>query len=175
VSRVVLRMRRERPGEAPEPRWPGGVSVRTLEPDDAPGVHALLEHGYRNGGGEVAPFPVWWRDLCLDEEFDPDLCFLAVEEATGRVLGVAQCWTSAFVKDLAVHEDARRRGIGLALLHHAFRVFAARGAEHVDLKVDEDNATGAPQLYEAAGMTVAGMQYDAACDLSDVSEPPRGG
>ena len=46
----------------------------------------------------------------------------------------------------------RGRGIAKALLQHAFRVYAARGAKQVGLKVDSTNPTGAIQLYERLGL-----------------------
>jgi ribosomal protein S18 acetylase RimI-like enzyme len=50
-----------------------------------------------------------------------------------------------------VHPRAQHRGVGLALLNHAFTVFRQRGEGHVDLKVMESNL-GARRLYERAGM-----------------------
>lgn len=56
------------------------------------------------------------------------------------MIGVVRCWASAFVKDLAVAEHWRRRGIGEALLKHVSAAFWTRGAGHVDLKVEADEA-----------------------------------
>ena len=112
-------------------------------------VHALLEHAHRDVSG-VAPFEVWWQALRGDAEYDPALVFLAVD-TDGRVIGVAQCWTSAFVKDLAVVVHWRRRGVGEALLTQVFAAFRTRGADHVDLKVEAGNAA-ALRLYGRLGM-----------------------
>jgi ribosomal protein S18 acetylase RimI-like enzyme len=89
--------------------------------------------------------------VTTDEEFDPELWFLAESEA--ELAGAVICWTSAFVKDLVVHEAWRGRGLGEALLRHVFRTFAARGAPAVELKVQSDN-TPAVRLYERVGMRV---------------------
>lgn len=125
----------------------------------APEVHARLDHAYRKGGGVVPPFEVWWQDLRGDAEYDPMLVFLAVDQG-GVVIGVAQCWTSAFVKDLAVAEHWRRRGVGEALLTHVFAAFQTRGAGHVDLKVEADNAA-ALRLYGRLGLhSVAHQSID---------------
>jgi ribosomal protein S18 acetylase RimI-like enzyme len=105
---------------------------------------------YARGGGYVEPFAIWWPSLIGDAEYDPALCFVAADEA-GEIVGVAQCWTSAFVKDLAVAPTARRQGLGAALLCQAFHVFRERGAAHLDLKVEADNPTGALRLYRALG------------------------
>lgn len=127
--------------------------IRTLVDGDEGTVHALLSRTYAEAGDALPPLPQWWAKLSGDAEFSPDLCFLAVG-VSGKIAGVAQCWTSSFLKDLAVRVDARRLGLGEALLTHCFAVFQARGAGHLDLKVEIDNPTGALRLYERCGMKV---------------------
>jgi ribosomal protein S18 acetylase RimI-like enzyme len=135
-----------------EPVWPEGVRVRTWRDEDAESLHALLVHSYRHGGGSVAPFETWLPQMTSDAEFDPEVWFVAESEAV--LVGAALCWSSAFVKDLVVHESWRRRGLGEALLLHVLRVFAARGAAAVELKVQAGNRP-AVRLYERVGMRVA--------------------
>ncbi len=55
----------------------------------------------------------------------------------------------------ACRKPWRKRGLGLALLHHAFGEFYRRGQPKVALGVDAQNPTGATRLYERAGMHVA--------------------
>jgi ribosomal protein S18 acetylase RimI-like enzyme len=98
----------------------------------------------------VEPFGIWWPSLKSDSEYDPALCFVATDEQD-RIVGVAQCWTSAFIKDLAVQPDRRGQGLGSALIHEALQAFKQRGASHVDLKVDADNPSGALRLYCSHG------------------------
>jgi hypothetical protein len=38
----------------------------------------------------VEPFRVWWRGLKGDAEYDPALCFIAVDDQD-QIIGVAQC------------------------------------------------------------------------------------
>lgn len=133
----------------PEPRWPDGVRVRAFADADAHSVHALLEHGYRRGGGSVDDFRSWHAAMTGDREFDPEVWFLAW--AGERLAGVALCWTSAFVKDLVVREEWRGRGLGEALLRHAFAVFRERGRDAVELKVHATNEP-AIRLYRRTGM-----------------------
>jgi ribosomal protein S18 acetylase RimI-like enzyme len=99
----------------------------------------------------VEPFRVWWRGLKGDAEYDPALCFIAVDDQD-QIVGVAQCWTSAFLKDLAVSPAFRKRGLGSALLLTVFQAFRERGANCLDLKVEADNPTGAIRLYGQHGM-----------------------
>jgi ribosomal protein S18 acetylase RimI-like enzyme len=147
----LLRMRIDVRGEIPPPTWPDGSSVRGFHASDGARLHALLEHGYRNGGGSVDAFDVWLPALTGDSEFDPETCFLV--EAGDELVAAEICWTSGFVKDIVVHETWRRHGLGDALLRLAFRTFQARGAPTVELKVHADNMP-AIRLYERVGMRV---------------------
>jgi ribosomal protein S18 acetylase RimI-like enzyme len=149
---LVLRMRVElSPTRLREPTWPDGIHPRSFELRDAQSLHSLLEHGYRRGGGTVAPFGTWLTQMTTDEEFDPQLWFLA--ESQGMLVGAVLCWTSAFVKDVVVHESWRRLGIAEALLLRAFNALATRGATEVALKVEAANHN-AVRLYERLGMQV---------------------
>lgn len=117
-------------------------------------AHKLLAEAYARGGGGVPPrFIDWWTSVSTDEEFDPALCFVALD-ASGEMAGFALCWTSSFVKDIAVAEMHRRKGIGQALLLTAFAALKARGHEQVGLKVELDNPSGAQRLYESLGFVI---------------------
>jgi len=129
------------------------VNLKAFSENQAAEVHALLELAYANGGGSVASFDEWWPGLAGDSEYDPNLVFPACN-GVGTIVGVAQCWTSAFVKDFVVHPRFRRRGVGRALLLHVFHVFGERGDEAVDLKVQASNPSGALHFYENLGMTI---------------------
>jgi ribosomal protein S18 acetylase RimI-like enzyme len=153
MTQEVLRMEIRLDAATPPPEWPPGVAVRSADVEaDTPGVHELLELAFRGSAEPERPYAEWLAWWITDAEFDPSAWFLAEE---GRELaGIALCWSSGFLKDLAVHPAHRRRGIGRALLLHVFREFRARGAATVSLKVDAANL-GAVRVYEAAGMRVA--------------------
>ena len=148
----IWRMRRPLEDAPPTPAWPEGIGVRNFRPEDAPAIHALLEHAYR-GGGSVDPFETWLPAMTSDPEFDPELWFLAQAEG-GSLAGAALCWTSAFLKDLVVHESWRGRGLGTALVHHVLGEFRRRDAAGVELKVESENPYGAQRLYERLGFVV---------------------
>lgn len=134
-----------------QPVWPKGIRIVPFEPErHAPEIHALLVAAYAQGGGYVEPLSIWWPSLKGDTEYDPGLCFIAADEE-GRIVGVAQCWTSAFLKDLAVNPNRRGQGLGSALILEALQAFRQRGAPHVDLKVEADNPSGALRLYRSHG------------------------
>nr|WP_245454748.1 hypothetical protein [Mesorhizobium sp. M3A.F.Ca.ET.080.04.2.1] len=86
------------------PHWPDGFVMRPFEHRDAQALHALLEEVFDDGPD--GPFEDWWGRIAGDAEFDPQLCFLVID-AKGLLAGAALCWTSGFVKNLAVHPEAR--------------------------------------------------------------------
>jgi ribosomal protein S18 acetylase RimI-like enzyme len=114
----------------------GGYAVGSLPRRAGPGDSCSVAHE-------------WRHQFVTDAEFDPTLCLVA-SNADG-ILGVAQCWTSAFIKNLAIHPCAQGQGLGRALLLHCFQVFKQRGEPYVDLKVLESNLR-ARKLYESAEM-----------------------
>jgi len=149
VAEYFQLLRRDLTGSLPAPQWPAGTVLDHYRDDLAPAIHAVLRMTQAQGGGRVAQLETWRYQFITDAEFDPTLCLVA---SNGEgVLGVAQCWTSAFIKNLSVHPCAQGQGLGRALLLHAFHVFKQRGEPYVDLKVLERNLR-ARKLYESTGM-----------------------
>ncbi|WP_455928637.1 GNAT family N-acetyltransferase [Pseudomonas fluorescens] len=142
-------LRRDLTASLPAPLWPANTRLDYYRDELAPAIHAVLRMTQEQGGGRVASLEEWRRQFITDAEFDPTLCLVA-SNADG-ILGVAQCWTSAFIKNLSIHPCAQGQGLGRALLLHTFHVFKQRGEPYVDLKVLESNQR-ARQLYESAGM-----------------------
>ena len=144
-------MRRDLNQDVPAIEWQNGTKLTPYSAERAAVVHELILIGYREGGGRVPALDVWKQQFENDPEYDPALCFIASDAA--GVIGVAQCWTSSYIKNLVVHPRAQGRGLGRALLLHAFKVFQDRREGFVDLKVLEDNHR-ALSLYERSGMYV---------------------
>ncbi len=149
MSEYYQLLRRDLTGSLPAPQWPAGTLLDHYRDALAPAIHALLLMTQEQGGGRVPTLETWQQQFITDAEFDPSLCLVASND--DGILGVAQCWTSAFIKNLSVHPCAQGQGLGRALLLHAFQVFKQRGEPCVDLKVLESNLR-ARQLYESAGM-----------------------
>ncbi len=133
----------------PDAQWPAGTEWSAYREELAPAVHQLMQLGQLEGGGRVPPLEEWQQRFVSDPEYDPSLCFVACD--AGGVVGVAQCWTSAYIKNLVVHPRLQGLGLGRALLLHAFSVFQQRREGFVDLRVLEDNLR-ARRLYESVGM-----------------------
>jgi len=149
VTAYYQLLRRDLTRSLPAPQWPDDTRLDHYRDELAPAIHAVLRMTQEQGGGRVANLDTWRQQFISDAEFDPRLCLVA-SNGDG-ILGVAQCWTSAFIKHLSVHPCAQGQGLGRALLLHSFQVFKQRGEPYVDLKVLEGNLR-ARQLYESAGM-----------------------
>lgn len=148
MAEQAFRLRKDLDRPISPPEWPQGFSCRTLQAEDAHPIHDVMDEAYIDGRG-VPDFDHWWMRFSGDSEFDASLCFLVFHEE--KLVAVALCWTSAFLKDLAVHPDFRKIGLGGNLLKQVFRAFRKRHARAVDLKVEVGNRA-AIALYERAGM-----------------------
>lgn len=148
-----LRLRKHIAADLPMPVWPAESRLLPLGKAEPRDLHVILTDAYANGFGSVPPFEPWWTGVTTDSEFDATLVFIAAD-GSNRPIGLAQCWTSGFIKDIAVVPAWRGRGIGEVLVREAFRAFQQRGLAHVDLKVMTGN-TSAVALYRRVGMVEA--------------------
>src|SRR5215211_5991782 len=140
----------------PLPHWPADISVRTFVPGrDERAVYEAVEDAFRDLRGRPRnPFERFVRET-EKENFDPSLWFLAVEG--DEIAGLTLCKTLAsegWVDVVGVRRPWRNRGLGLALLRHAFTEYHRQGTRRVSLSVDAESITGAPRLYGRAGMRV---------------------
>jgi ribosomal protein S18 acetylase RimI-like enzyme len=139
------------------PIWPAGLVRAEFEPRrHARAARALLNAAYAEGGGDVLDFETWWAALTADPEYRPELCFVAIDDATGALAGFAQCWSLGFVKDIAIAAPWRGRGLGRALMTEISRSFQLLGVTELDLKVAADNPSGAAGFYQRIGMVRLG-------------------
>jgi mycothiol synthase len=142
----------------PPPAWPEGVIVRTFDEErDSRSVYALVQDAFGDNERHTAESFEEWQAFMIDREaFEPGLWFMA--EVKGKIVGCVLCPNyedEGWVRQLAVSRDWRRRGLGTALLRQAMSELRRRGRREIALVVDSWNRTGAKELYERAGMTVA--------------------
>jgi ribosomal protein S18 acetylase RimI-like enzyme len=172
LIRHSFRMKIDFDGDLPKPVWPEGISLRSVtDPtEDIETIARVDVESFRDHFGYIEqPFEdqlAWFRNWLenSDQLADPSLWFLAMDG--DQAVGLALCAVYdiedrkyGHVNSLGVLRSHRRRGIGLALLHHAFGDYYRRGYEGVTLGVDSENLTGALCLYKKAGMTVH-RQFD---------------
>jgi ribosomal protein S18 acetylase RimI-like enzyme len=84
---------------------------------------------------------------------------LLARERDGRIVGMLTLvhfpiptGVRAWIEDVVVDRDARRRGVGAALTHEALRLAAAAGARTVDL-TSRPQREEANRLYEGLGFS----------------------
>jgi mycothiol synthase len=152
--RVTYTMKIDLIEPPPPPTWPEGIAVRTFVPgeDDLAAFEA----------NEEIFADMWQRPPATLEHFlskqrrpyfNPDLWFLAMagDEIAGLTLA-DNIDGKGWIENVGVRRRWRRRGIALALLLHAFGALYARGITHIGLSVDAESPTGAPRIYQRAGM-----------------------
>ncbi|MEZ4860604.1 MAG: GNAT family N-acetyltransferase [Caldilineaceae bacterium] len=162
-ERSYYRMKIELSAPPPLPAWPAGMTIRTMIPkQEEAAVYRAKEEAFQDHWGYVATpfeegFALWQHHLQHNPDHDPTLFFLALDG--DEIAGYALCDPKitddpamGWIANLGVRRPWRRRGLALALLHHAFGEFYRRGVKKVGLGVDAGSLTGATRLYEKAGM-----------------------
>jgi ribosomal protein S18 acetylase RimI-like enzyme len=142
------------------PAWPNGMTVRAFDRQrDAQAVYEVQEETFADVWEHTPQSFEEWAAWMLGETHDPDLWFLVEDGdelagiALGRLFPTGRPQLG-WISVLGVRRPWRRRGIGRALLRHAFGEFHRGGWSRVGLGVDGESETGAVELYERAGMRV---------------------
>ena len=154
--RGVYVMETELDEAPPPPHWPENVSVHTFVPGwDERATYEAAEDAFRGLWGRPRnTFEGFLRET-EKESFDPSLWSLARDG--DEIAGVVLCKVleeGGWVTVVGVRRPWRKRGLGLALLRHAFAEYHRRRVCKVGLSVDAESLTGAPRLYGRAGMRV---------------------
>jgi mycothiol synthase len=144
-----------------QPVWPDGVTVRAFRPGDERVFYDVHQESFADHWehDEPDPYDEWAHWLLQPPAYQPDLWFLA--EADGEPAGIEinherpEVPGLGWIGILGVRRPWRRRGLGRALLLHAFHEFRARGFTDAGLGVDAASVTGATRLYESVGMHVS--------------------
>jgi ribosomal protein S18 acetylase RimI-like enzyme len=137
-----------------------GVRVWLAREDDAESVTALIA-GFRDHMGRDQPTEDQIRATVEVLLRDPATEYLLASADGGRPAGICQLryrlavWTGAedcWLEDLFVESDARRAGLGRALVTAAVERAEQRGCKRMELDVDESN-TGALAFYRRLGLS----------------------
>lgn len=163
LERVFWTMEIELGEDSPTvPPLPVGITIRAaVASQDERAVHSAEDEAFADHYGYLPrTYGDWLQIFTTLNPYDPSLWFLAVEG--DQIAAIALCLLDApgrpelgWVNILGVRRAWRGRGLGLALLKHAFAQLHRRGKRQVGLAVDSQSLTGATRLYERAGMHVA--------------------
>jgi FkbM family methyltransferase len=106
----------------------------------------------------------------------PDYYCLAIESNhRAAAYGLLRGWSEGYAVPslgIAVHPDARGRGVARAVMHHLHAEAARRGAPRVRLKVYPDNAP-ALRLYQSLGYQFPDRHADQLVGTLELSPPQR--
>lgn len=152
---------------APEvPALPEGIIVRQYDPEtEIEEVYRTFVDTWRDHFGFVEQpfekgFAEYRHNMIEEPGYDPRYWFVAMDG--NEMAGICLCRPedpedaeAGWVSELGVRRAWRKRGLGYALLKHAFAAFYANGKKRAGLGVDADSLTGALRLYERAGMRVS--------------------
>ena len=143
------------PPTAPEP--PAGVTIRPVRPGDEAEMrrfHAVIETAFGDSDHPSVGYDGWWQQVTTQPTKSWDEWFVA--EADGEIVGALQSADGdedeGWVGRLGVLREARKKGVGAALLRHAFAAYVRNGRGKAGLGVDMENPTQAARLYLAVGM-----------------------
>ncbi len=167
VSRHWWIMRIERQKNPPTPLIPKGITIRPMHhPEELEKVIQADDTAFRDHYGYVehpyAELVAEWKEwIKNDKEFNPDLWFVAVDDATKKFAGICLCRHTidnipqrAHVDSLGVVPQYRKQGLGLAILQTSFNALWALDKQEITLGVDATSIAGATRLYEKAGMSI---------------------
>jgi GNAT superfamily N-acetyltransferase len=160
LKKYIFQMRIEMDSAPREPRWSPGISIRTAVPNqDDRTIFELIQSAFDQPGRTPPSFGEWKAFMMRPDIFEADLWFLGV--AGEQVVGACLCFEypgQGWVRQLCVAESWRRKGLGTALLLHAFGEFRKRRISEVGLTVDSHNPR-AFNFYQRVGMKRI-RQYD---------------
>jgi mycothiol synthase len=148
--------------DLPEVPVPAGVRLVPWPGDRDEELRAARNAAFADHWGSTVVEPDVWQDFVYGHGSRPDLSVVAVDDASGEVIGL--CVNQAYPEDEAVTgrrdawianigtvRAARGRGVGSAMLAWSLAAFAAAGFDHAALDVDSANPTGAGRLYRRLG------------------------
>ena len=142
---------------APRPLDIDGIEIRAgTSSDDARLLHRLDQETFAEHWGFVpVTFEEFERRNLQGWATDPSMWLFAYEgdEPIGMAM-LEERNEMGWIQALGVRKPWRGRGVAKALLGRSFARLAELGFDKIGLGVDSENATGAFQLYEKAGMHI---------------------
>jgi mycothiol synthase len=158
IARSGYRMELDLDVPPPPPTWPAGLAPRPLEPGEERRVYDAYAEAFGDSPDSVSPYAEW-RFWLLEDETNPALVFVVHDRDEIAGLSVLRERRGAdlelgWIHVIGVRSPWRGRGLGRALLLHAFQELRARGKRRAGLGVNGDNGA-AIALYESVGMRVS--------------------
>lgn len=132
--------------------------------EDDVALHQAFEESFQTHFGYQPKTLDQFLERTQREGFDPSIWWKLMEgdSIAGFIMCRRSTPCSAEITHLGIRPQWRKQGLGKVLLHYAFSKLAEEGRYHIQLNVDSANGTGAVNLYERVGMSVARqfVRYD---------------
>jgi mycothiol synthase len=153
-----------RPLDTPIPEAPlaEGISIVPLPDDRDDETLTVRNVTFADHWGSGPLGPEVWNKRLRGHGARPDLSFVAVDDASGAIVGI--CISAAFPEEFEVtgRQEAwidilgtlrshRQRGVASALIARSLAAFRADGFTHAMIGVDSGSPTGAHVLYRKLG------------------------
>ena len=140
------------------PRSPAGIEIRSMRAGEEPVAYDIQHEAFEDTWEPIRwSYEEWAHAYVEPSHFERALWFLAWDGPVACAVAICRRHATdpalGWIAVLAVRKEWRRRGIGHALLAHAFAAFAGRGLARAGLGVDSESLTGANALYEKVGMS----------------------
>jgi GNAT superfamily N-acetyltransferase len=143
-------------GDPGPPRLPAGYAIRACVPGsgDERAAHRVVDEAFGEWPDRRPwPFGDWRAQTLLRPGFQPgDISLIEHGDAVVGVMATYPDPEELWIDQVAVARQHRGKGLGRALLVHAFGSAWRRGLPSCGLATD--SRTGARGLYEHAGMSV---------------------
>jgi ribosomal protein S18 acetylase RimI-like enzyme len=165
----------------PDVAVPAGIDLRRVDPADRALQRRVWETGvsaFADSWGEEVQTEADWQKFLESPVYQPDLWCIAVDAATGDVVGHILNFLGepgedgarvGWTESIAVIAPYRRRGIASAMLAESLRIVRDAGAASAALGVDQQNPNEALTLYERLGyrVTIEELEYHRPIDLTE--------
>jgi mycothiol synthase len=151
--------------ELPPVRVPDRLEIAAYRADLDEAMRVAKNEAFADHWDVTPATPEVWRSLFTGPEFRPGLSPLAVDAATGEIVGLivthehqadsgAPGQPDAYLNNVGTLRKARGRGVATALIATMLRAARESGYATASLQVDSENQTGALGVYERCGFAV---------------------
>ena len=151
--------------DLPPVRVPDGLEIVPYRADLDERARMAKNEAFRDHWDDAPTLPQAWRSRFTGPDFRPQLSPLALDAATGQIVGLivtheraaqtaATGWLDAHLNNVGTLPEARGRGVATALLATMLRAAHEHGYATASLEVDSENPTGALGVYEKSGFAV---------------------
>jgi mycothiol synthase len=149
----------------PPVRVPEGLEIVPYRVDLDERARVAKNEAFRDHWDVTPTPPDAWRSRFTGPDFRPQLSPLALDTATGQIVGIIVTHEraaetavtgrrDAHLNNVGTLPEARGRGVATALLATMLRAAHDHGYATASLQVDSENPTGALGVYEKSGFAV---------------------